>query len=500
MASRRLSMLTGAVLVAAFALVALSVGWRISPLGDASLLREFTRLPLPRWPTDLYYYDNGEHYVVAHMRLSPKEIEQLPGGRAISQNEAEGVLQWFDGAKFAFLSPRLPGKSAKLRSFCHCERGRSSQAILDESQGELWVVLNYPDLSGDEPGCPCSAPIPARAPASTGSQRPPPVARPLASSEQRTYAEIDEESTCQRVAQVPVPESDAPNQAEATALRGCNSEALYYGIGVGVDYVRARQCAFMERRAKAGPTLGGPAILMMVYANGEGVERNIDLALRFSCEFGGAPAEIFDRASHLSELQASAAASARLDVCGFVTSGYLSGVCAGHLERPKKLERRAREQAALAGLPAPAVKELQRRANEYFQARSFNEVDQSGTLRAVFSIQERSELEDAHVEALERLRDPNFVPEARDNEALDLELSQLMARIGACKALAEPPPGGLQVPSRRKIRTTQARWLHYRRAFVALAASARSKEVADLWRAWLTQARVGQLTELASGC
>ena len=49
----------------------------------------------------------------------------------------------------------------------------------------------------------------------------------------------------------------------------------------------ALQCGWYER-AHLDPSVGnmfeGPGILAMLYANGQGVPRNYDLAIRFACE------------------------------------------------------------------------------------------------------------------------------------------------------------------------------------------------------------------------
>lgn len=71
-----------------------------------------------------------------------------------------------------------------------------------------------------------------------------------------------------RAARPVLPDADRPSAAEVSALRGCDSEAEYYGIGRAPDPVRARKCAFVEIESAAPPVFGGNAILMMVYANG----------------------------------------------------------------------------------------------------------------------------------------------------------------------------------------------------------------------------------------
>ena len=80
----------------------------------------------------------------------------------------------------------------------------------------------------------------------------------------------------------------------------CASWRPYYGIGTAVDFIAARQCAIAERGliypqrspniavegpgAQIGEEIDGSVMLAMLYANGQGVPRNILLAQRFACE------------------------------------------------------------------------------------------------------------------------------------------------------------------------------------------------------------------------
>ena len=129
------------------------------------------------------------------------------------------------------------------------------------------------------------------------------------------------------------PGTDLPTASERASLHGCDDEAAYYGIAQAVDYRKARLCAFTHA-ALSEPFLGmsvynlpkgavdtsrclgctgvieGPAILMMIYANGKGVPRNFDLAIKFACEAGpdtdpdGEPHLTTDRAARLERLKA----------------------------------------------------------------------------------------------------------------------------------------------------------------------------------------------------
>ena len=131
------------------------------------------------------------------------------------------------------------------------------------------------------------------------------------------------DAVCSASREVPVPAADAGH-----AAAGCDAARLYYGAdGTGDDPVAARHCAYRERADdRAGP-LGGSGVLMMVYANGQGVPQDIALARRFACEFDGAPAEVRARLARLQRI-ADGHDTAPMDICDDITSGMMAGVCA----------------------------------------------------------------------------------------------------------------------------------------------------------------------------
>src|ERR1700761_8368558 len=80
--------------------------------------------------------------------------------------------------------------------------------------------------------------------------------------------------------------SFAPPEPDPAMKPDCDSAASYYGVGRPVDYALARACAFVELsepRDKSMNLLAGPDVLSMVYANGEGVSADLELATRFVC-------------------------------------------------------------------------------------------------------------------------------------------------------------------------------------------------------------------------
>ncbi|MHB1678773.1 MAG: TadE family protein [Sulfuriferula sp.] len=115
---------------------------------------------------------------------------------------------------------------------------------------------------------------------------------------------------------------------------------LRRGIGTKPDYVRARWCAYLDRSGLSnGDGLGHAGFdglsILMIYANGLGVPRNLALATKFTCEAGCAQVELEGQLEHLQGLAAGAKPegnaypwnSGLFDVCDDVTSGEMGGNC-----------------------------------------------------------------------------------------------------------------------------------------------------------------------------
>lgn len=286
------------------------------------------------------------------------------------------------------------------------------------------------------------------------------------------------------------PSADRPDAATATALQGCDSEALYYGIGVPADPVRARQCAFLEaERADGEGPFSGRAMLMTIYANGAGAKRDLDVAIHLACGVDGAPMESHGRVMHLAELKAERWTGSDFHFCDDITSGLAGGYCAHHGARIAGAARAA-ALAALTGRWSEAEKralERLRRAHaNYAEARSGGEVDLAGTLRAAFQVEAEEAL---HIELFDMLRRlaagdaPHFT--AAQLRAADAELNAEYRKV--MRGSFEDYPGAV---TREGIRSAQRAWLGYRDAFLAFAAVKFPEVPRESLAAWLTRQRI----------
>ena len=115
----------------------------------------------------------------------------------------------------------------------------------------------------------------------------------------------DGPKACEQIKAKAVTEPQLTGPLSASQLPGCDSTALYYGFADQPDYAAALQCAWYERAHEPGylDMFRGAGVLTMIYANGHGVKKDIDLAMRFSCSAQPDPAraELSGRLSHLDQ-------------------------------------------------------------------------------------------------------------------------------------------------------------------------------------------------------
>jgi hypothetical protein len=296
------------------------------------------------------------------------------------------------------------------------------------------------------------------------------------------YGQGRSDPTCAAAATVAL-----PADAGSGGLSGyCDSQSLYYGYKGAPDYVKARQCAYREWEAGGYDPLNGPGILMMIYANGLGVTRNLEVAQRFACRVSGAAeAEIDGRLAHLEKLRTS---GGKIDICDDITSGIMGGYCAEVQARLQRRDGEARFTRLTARWPAAhrtAFGDLRLVFGEYSELHAQQEQDLSGTARGMFVVQEREKLEDEFAEAV-AIFEAGKLPRFTEAEFADAD-----ARLNAAyrRALTQKPE--FQTTIRPEgIRATERVWVRYRDEWVRFGALHYPRVSADSWKVWLTRERV----------
>lgn len=275
-----------------------------------------------------------------------------------------------------------------------------------------------------------------------------------------------------------------PHPQTLEALNGCEADELYYGFSQIPDYGKALSCA---QATKAYD------ILTMLYANGKGVNRNLDVAIYYACKFGGAPAELEARVKHLIELQKAGKQAKDFDICDDITSGYMMGQCA-HKEARFEDAKKQKQYASLMSNWTPeerkGFEKLQKDFKDYLEAR-IDEIDVSGTVRASLQIGEENSLKDRFLKTLKECAQnkiPNFT--STQYQEADRELNTLYK-----KALTAPYFEGSGINS-EGIKKTERAWLKYRDSWVAFGHLKCPKVTEDSWKTLITKERIKELQEL----
>jgi uncharacterized protein YecT (DUF1311 family) len=298
-------------------------------------------------------------------------------------------------------------------------------------------------------------------------------------------------SICRQVRGREPPAADAPDAATAAALKGCNSEDLYYGIRVKADPAKARQCAFLEISEKRDDSaFSGRAMLMMAYANGLGAKRDLDVAIHLACGIEGAPMESDGRVRHLAELKAKGWTGRDFDFCDDITSGYAMGLCASRDADIKGAKRDSELAALTRGWTAAELQAwttLKKAHQGFVDAHSENEIDLSGTARGAMAVAEDEALKDellAMLKALQAGKAPRL--SAADYKAADDALNAAYRRFLASDTVGGDYPGAV---TRQGVRDAQRAWLRYRDAFASFVAIKYPGTGRDAAAAWVTQNR-----------
>jgi uncharacterized protein YecT (DUF1311 family) len=304
---------------------------------------------------------------------------------------------------------------------------------------------------------------------------------------------------CEKVKMTDFPKQDLPTDADRSDFgKEETSNKYYYGIGVPIDYVKARHLAFieMERLSDNGEApFEGASMLMMLYANGFGVTRDLDISIRLACaNVGGTDAEIEGRVRHLKDLK-SGAAKGVFDLCDDITSGYMSGWCAGTQSAIADIVRKSKMDSVMKNWPEQdrvAYKQLREAAEAFFGERVLAEVDLSGTARAALQVEEEDSLEENFKEEIFKADTCAFTEYAiADFIKADKELNAVYARIMDAKK-----PGWGTV-TQEGIRSTQRTWIRYRDAWVIFGAVRCPEMTAASWKTLITKERMIQLENFA---
>jgi len=236
-------------------------------------------------------------------------------------------------------------------------------------------------------------------------------------------------------------------------------------------------------------------MLAVLYANGEGVERDVALAMRFSCESEGAPAEISGRLEHLQQIQ-TGKTPGHFGYCDDVTSGFMQGFCAAvdaELSEQTRLDEVQRLTSFWPRAQQTAFARVQKVEKAYADAHGGGEINIAGTGRAMFEIEATQKLRDGFYDAVRGLE--KRLPDATDEseeKAANSDLNDLYRKVIALAETKKSEYGAVQPDG---IRLAERAWLVYRDAWIKFAAIRYPSVPPHVWISLLTNDRVGVLKD-----
>ena len=313
--------------------------------------------------------------------------------------------------------------------------------------------------------------------------------------------EMSWRDVCDSSKKQPLTPIEPSGPLRSQALATCDETKLYYGLGESPDYAGALQCGWYQRghpQNTRGNMFYGPGVLAMLYANGHGVPRNYELAIRFACEIAwAADAENQNRVGHLEQLRDTQSQETKFDLCDDITSGLSHGTCTRILTRTAAAVRERNIAAVLKKLPplaAAAFPFLRSAQTAFEKARVANEIDLSGTSRGALQFQEESELGDQFLANLRQFGSSDLpAASADDLVRLDRELNDVYQRIQNAPATK----WRFGTITQKGIRGTERKWLALVDAWMVFARTAYTKGAATRIRGQLLRLRLQQLRSLA---
>jgi len=307
---------------------------------------------------------------------------------------------------------------------------------------------------------------------------------------------------CKAVANLTAPIRDQPTLEQQFRLADCIAENLYYGIGRKADLREARLCAFVDIALKNILVFGSHSVLMMTYANGDGVKRDLPLARKFACAIDSTTDELAARLRHLDAIEKAGASAARIDICDDVSGPFMLRECAAHAARLSQQARELRWVEIKRRWSAPeaaAFEQMRVRARAYFESRIENELDLQDPSRTTLAINERESLESGlieHISRLEKGQLPSATAEQAATASTAREAALAGARAAAVATAGQQQFGPLGTIRPEGIRATDRVWARYRDAWIAFAAVRYPKVSVDAWNAWLFNEREQRLRSL----
>lgn len=307
----------------------------------------------------------------------------------------------------------------------------------------------------------------------------------------KVYAALDEETwhalssdtkkICNSVKNLSAPQEDYSKEK----LDSCDVDKYYFGIGVAVDYEQARYCALLANYEN---------ILVMIYANGQGVRRNIDLAIHYACRIEGQPSEINNRINALIKLKTDPHPKDDFDPCRYSISSRSALLCeeeSGRIERAREEEYLKKITKIFMPEELKLLKKMQQAGLAYFTSRINNELYRGTTAAVLMQMLEEHELNREMfilLQKTEKCTLSNYT--IRDYIEADNELNKLYAKIPK-----ESDDGmGYTLAG---VKKTERLWITYKNSWEHFGSLRCPKIDKSTWTTTITKQRIEHLKNIS---
>ena len=307
------------------------------------------------------------------------------------------------------------------------------------------------------------------------------------SSQNWEYVSNEIKEICRSVKNISSSPQWLPNDTDKETLKNCDSDDLYFGFENPPDYIKARKCALLNNHYD---------VLTMIYANGKGVRPDLNLALHYACIMDAAPAEMEDRINHLYKIKKINQSKKSFNICDDITSGSMMGLCADLDRRSKKAQQNKYIGEIRTKWPSvvqESFQKLQNASKTYFEARTENEIERSGTGATAFEILENMALNKRMIDLLNKTikcKLPAYT--TKQYQVADNQLNIVYKKAHNNKF------SGYVGITKSGIKKTEKAWIKYKDSWVYFGHIKCPNISAESWKTIITKERIKELEELAN--
>jgi uncharacterized protein YecT (DUF1311 family) len=297
---------------------------------------------------------------------------------------------------------------------------------------------------------------------------------------------------------IPTKDKLADKQDLTSLLGKYDSSDYYYGLGVPVDYQKARYAAIDEMQSVKEKDMYfmGSAVLIMLYANGYGVKQDIDLAIRLAdCNLDQDAMAYGDskyRIEHLNNIK-SGNDKKPFDICDDCAANEITYHCSGlksEILNNSVQKDLNKIRSAYDDTKKAAFDNISKTVSEFIDKRVANEVDLSGRDRDIFEDDEfntQTAYFLSSIQDFEQGKLPFYTE--KDLRENDKGLNENYTKIMNNKNF------NYGTVTKDNIKTVEKVWMKYRDAWAKYGVILYPKSTAISWKTWATKTRTEQLKD-----